>query len=222
MAKQPKTAILLGATGLTGGHLLRLLLEDGRYSQIRLFSRRAIGFEHPKLVEFIGDLKNLASFKKDFAGNVVFCCIGTTKAKTPDKDAYRTIDLGIPVAAAELCKQNGIDTFVVLSALGADSKSAIFYNRVKGEMQDAVQRLGLTKTHIMQPSLIGGDRTEKRTGEWLGKLVMKGLDRLLVGPLKKYRTIHPQTIAKAMVWVANHQVEKQIIKSDEIFEIAAR
>lgn len=215
-----KTAILLGATGLTGGKLLQLLLNDGRYGTIKLFSRSRVGIEHPKIQEYLGDLIDIESFKDSFTGDEVFCCIGTTSSKTPDKKMYKKIDYGIPVKAAAISKQNGIATFMVVSALGADPKSKIFYNRTKGEMEEAVLNIGIPKTYILQPSLIGGERDEKRWGEWLFKKGMTVVNFVLVGPLKKYRSIRPVTIAECMVWLANNAHQKSKIESDEIEEIA--
>ncbi len=158
-------------------------------------------------------LKTVAS---DFIGDEVFCCIGTTNAKTPDKGLYRTIDYGIPVTAAQLCEQNNIKTFIVISALGADSKSRVFYNRTKGEMEETVLSLEIPKTHILQPSLISGKRDEKRTGEYFFKQLMKVINPLLLGSLKKYRSIHPETIVSAMIWLANNEFNSKRVVSDEI------
>lgn len=211
-----KTAIVLGATGLTGGYLLQMLLNDGRYRKVKVFTRISIGFSHPKLEEHIGDLLQLEGFKDYFVADEVFCCIGTTKAKTPDMEMYRKIDFGIPVSAAKLCRSMGIGTFLVISALGANAKSRVAYNRLKGEMEEAVLHCGIPKTHILQPSLIGGKRKEKRVGEWLAKQFMKVLHLFLIGPLEKFRAILPEVIAGAMVWLANQPYEKSRIPSDEI------
>ena len=216
MNTQQKTAILLGATGLTGNLLLQLLLEDNRYKKIKLFSRSTSGVVHPKVEEYLGDLIHLETFKNDFKADEVFCCIGTTKSKTPDKELYKKIDFGIPTKAAQLCKENGIETLIIISALGANSKSNIFYNRTKGEMEDAVLQLQIPKTHILQPSLIGGKREEKRIGEWIFKQLMKVANLVMAGPLKKYKSIHPKDIAKAMVWLANNDFNAVRIPSDEI------
>jgi len=214
-----KTAIILGATGLTGGFLLQMLLKDERYIRIKLFTRSSIGFSHPKLEEHIVDLLTLESYKNDFLADEVFCCIGTTKAKTPDTEMYRRIDFGIPVTAAKICRDTGINTFLVISAMGANSKSGVNYNRIKGEMEEAVLKCGILNTYILQPSLIGGKRDEKRIGEWIAKRFMKVLDYILVGPLEKYRSIDPEVIATAMVWLANNNYEKTRIQSDEIRNI---
>jgi len=211
-----KTAIILGATGLTGRILLDSLLDDNRYSKIKLFSRKTIGISHPKIEEHLINMLQLKTVASDFIGDEVFCCIGTTNAKTPDKGLYRTIDYGIPVTAAQLCEQNNIKTFIVISALGADSKSRVFYNRTKGEMEETVLSLEIPKTHILQPSLISGKRDEKRTGEYFFKQLMKVINPLLLGSLKKYRSIHPETIVSAMIWLANNEFNSKRVVSDEI------
>lgn len=220
MEVSKKTAIVLGATGLTGGELVALLLSDSRYSVIKLFSRSSLKIENPKIQEYLGDMLQLNSFVSEFTGDEVFCCIGTTKSKTPNKKVYRDIDYGIPVCAAELSQRNKIKTFIVISALGANVRSNIFYNRTKGEMEDAILALRLPKTHILQPSLIAGKRKEKRIGEWVFKQLMRFANLVLVGPLEKYRSIGPDTIAKSMVWLANHEYEEPRIKSDEIKKLA--
>lgn len=216
-----KTAIILGATGLTGGLLLQELLHDKRYDKIKIFSRSKVAVKDKKIEEHLVDLFKLEDHKKDFIANEVYCCIGTTKSKTPDEETYRRVDYGIPVNAAKIAKENGIENYLVISALGADEDSSMFYNRTKGEMERDVLSQNIKNTYVFQPALIAGDRVEKRFFENLAKNAMKALNHVMVGPLKKYRSIHPQTIAKAMVIVANEKYSKTIIPSDEIKEIAA-
>ncbi|MXN92705.1 NAD(P)H-binding protein [Flavobacterium sp. Sd200] len=211
-----KTAILLGATGATGSELLQLLLADSRYSTVKLFSRNSMNIAHSKIEEHIINLFELDNYAADFTANEVFCCIGTTKAKTPNEETYRKIDFGIPATAAKLAKANGIDTFVVVSAIGADKNSSIFYNRTKGEMEEAVLAQNIPNTYILQPSLIVADRKDKRIAEKLAIGFMKLLNPLLWGGAAKYKSIHAKTIAKAMVWLANNKYDKGIIASDEI------
>ncbi len=211
-----KTAIILGATGLTGSILLKMLIEDIRYHKIKLFSRKSCGITHPKIEEHLIDMLQLRDQAEKFTADEVFCCIGTTNAKTPNKELYHQIDYGIPVNAARLCKTNTINTLIIVSALGADSESRIFYNRTKGEMEKAVLEFDISKTHILQPSLIAGKRNEKRFGEYFFKIVMKIMNPLFLGPLKKYRSIHPETIVSAMIWLANHEFNEQKIVSDKI------
>lgn len=216
-----KTAIILGATGLTGGLLLQELLKDKRYQKIKLLSRSKVAVKDKKIEEHLVDLLNLESHKLLFKADDVFCCIGTTKSKTPDEETYRKIDYGIPVNAAQIAKENGVENFLVISAMGADENSKMFYNRTKGEMEKEVLAQNIRNTFVFQPALIAGDREEKRFFESLAKNAMKVLNFALVGSLKKYRSIHPEIIAKAMVIVANKGYRNTVIPSDEIKNIVA-
>ncbi len=144
-----KTAIILGATGLVGGHLLKRLLSDNRYTKLIVFGRRSCGVQHDKLEEHLVNLFELETYTNKFKADVVFCCIGTTKAKTANTDMYTKIDYGIPVTAAKLCKHQAISCFIVISALGANTNSTVFYNRVKGEMERDVLAQNITKTYVL-------------------------------------------------------------------------
>jgi len=211
-----KTAIILGATGLTGGLLLKKLVNDDTYTTVKLFSRRALGFSSPKIKEFVGDVLQLEQYKKDFTADEVFVCIGTTSAKTRDRSVYHAIDYGIPVAAAKLAKENTIGTFVVMSSLGANPKSRIFYSRTKGEMEQAVLDQKIPYTYILRPSLILGQREERRFGESMGAVLLKMLQVFLQGNLKKYRAIEADFIAEAMIHLAKSLPDRQIVNSDII------
>lgn len=211
-----KTAIILGATGLTGGILLQKLLDDDRYRKIKIFTRNPIQIKSQKIEEYLINLFELPQFYELFKGDEVFCCVGSTQSKTPDNEVYRKVDFGIPATAAKLCKKNEIDTFIVISALGANQKSRFFYNKTKGEMEGAVLEQQIPNTYILQPSLIGGNRAETRPFEYFWKKVMKVGDYLLIGKLRKYRSIHPETIANAMLLLANTKHHKKCIDSDEI------
>lgn len=216
-----KTAIILGASGLTGGLLLEKLIVDDRYESIKLFSRSSIKGLPNKVKQYIGDLLELEQFKNDFTGDEVYCCIGTTAKKTPDKSLYRNIDYGIPVAAAKLAKANGINTFLVISAMGANKKSSVFYNRTKGEMEQEVLNQAIPRTSILRPSLIGGERNEQRLLEKIGLVVFKVIQPLFIGPLKKYRIINADSIAQAMLNLANATSNTDvIITSDDIEQLA--
>lgn len=215
-----KTAIILGATGLTGSNVLNKLLLDDRYDKIKLFSRSTAAVAHPKVEEHLIDLFELEQHADLFTGDEVYCCVGSTKKKTPDEEVYEKVDYGIPVAAAELCKRNNIETLLIVSALGADPESKFFYNRTKGEMEQDVLKKEISRTYLFRPSLIAGNREEKRPLEYVWKQLMKVGDHFLVGPLKKYKSIQAEVIAKAMIFVANHRYAAVIIESKEIQEIA--
>lgn len=212
-----KTAIILGATGLTGSILLEKLIDDDSFERIKLFSRNSTGESNPKVEEHLVDLFQLEKYSNDFTADVVFCCVGTTKAKTPNKETYRKIDYGIPVTAAKLAKKNGIKTFIVISALGANENSGVFYNKTKGEMQQDVLNQNIEKTYILQPSLIVGDRIESRFGENSAEIFMKVFGFLVP---KKYKVIKAETIAEAMHILAKEGYSQKIITSEKIKEIA--
>ncbi|MEA1785670.1 NAD(P)H-binding protein [Arenibacter sp. GZD96] len=219
MNKVTQTAILLGATGLTGGLLLHKLLKDNSFSKVTVFSRKPLAITHGKLEVHLIDVLQLQEYATIFYADVVYCCIGSTKKKTPDHEVYRAIDYGIPVAAAQLCKKNGIPVFIVVSALGADVKSTIFYSRIKGEMEEKVLAMHIEKTHILQPSLIAGNREERRSVEWISIQMMKLLNYMLVGSLKKYRSISPEVIADCMLWLTKNSFPWSRIASDQIGHI---
>lgn len=216
MNSPEKTAIILGATGLTGNLLLNKLLDDPRYKHIKVFTRRPLGISHAKLESIQCDLLELKAVKDQFHADEVYCCIGTTTRKTPDKTLYHKIDYGIPVAAAELCKANNIPALLIVSAIGANANSSIFYNRTKGEMQEAVLKENIKHTYILRPSIITGDRGESRIAEKMGVVVMSLFQPFMVGSWRKYRAIKADTIAKAMIFFANNGFSNPVIESDQI------
>lgn len=212
-----KTAIILGATGLTDGILLEKLLADASFEKIKLFSRSPVESNSPKIEEHLIDMFHLENHSEAFKADVVFCCIGTTKSKTSDKEIYKNIDYGIPVTASKLAKKGAIETFIVISALGADENSRVFYNKTKGEMQRDVLNQNIENIYVLQPSLIAGDRNEGRLGEKVAKFFMKTFDFLIP---KKYKMINAETIAESMLVLAKAGYSEKIITSEKIREIA--
>ena len=217
-----KTAIVIGATGLTGRLLVSKLIGDDSYKTIKLFSRRSSEIASPKIEEYVGDVLHLEQFKKDFFADEVFVCVGTTSARTKDRRVYHAIDFGIPVSAARMAKENSIPVFMVISALGSNPGSRIFYNRTKGEMEQAVLEQEISSTYILRPSLILGQREEGRFGESLGAVFLKVLQVFLQGNLKKYRAIKAESIAAAMIELAGSLPDKQIIDSDLIQKLGEK
>ena len=212
-----KKALVLGATGLVGGYLMQNLVEDESYSEIRVLSRRPLDMDHPKVVVTLANLLDLDSQKELFEVDQVFCCIGTTQAKTPDKQEYPDIDYGIPVKAAQLAKDCGASVFAVISAMGANSASKVFYNRLKGEMEQDVARIGLPNLVIARPSLIGGKRQEERKGERWAQRLMGSFDLLVPKP---YKMIHPAQIASALKVLANDPPEQAVVLSHQLKQYA--
>ena len=216
-----KSAILLGATGLTGSYLLNELLNNSEYAKVIVFSRRPLETQNGKLQVFECDLLNLEEQKDYFKADEVYVCTGTTSNKTPNKKYYRNIDFGIPVTAAQLCRENRIDNIAVISSLGANSKSSVFFTKIKGEMEESVLEMEIPNTYLLRPAMILGPRKERRLGETFGKMLTFFINPLLHGSLRKYKGIHAKTIANAMINLFNEKSDlKEIIESDKIWEIA--
>ena len=214
-----KKAMILGASGLVGGHVLDLLLTDSRYEKVSTLSRGKLPYEHAKLEQHIGNLFELETQKALFENiDDLFIAIGTTQAKTPDKKQYESIDYGIPVAAGRLAKEAGIPNVCVVSSMGANPKSSIFYTALKGRKEEAMQALGLTNLNIVRPSLLLGNRSEKRAMEKLSMVLMQNLSFLIP---EKHKAIPAQTVAKAMVALQNKPHQKVIWMNAELFELAA-
>ncbi len=206
-----KTAIIIGATGLTGSYLLDMLLASEDYASIKVFTRRSTGKKHEKLEEIICDVLRLEDYANEFVADEVFCCIGTTKAKTPDKDLYRAIDYGIPLSTARLAEQNNIKTLSLISAIGANADSSIFYSRTKGEMEQAVLNCKIDNILIYRPSLIYGERADKRLGERIAHKFSKFWVFFLFGKLQNYKSISGKALAQALYQGVGKHSGHQII-----------
>jgi uncharacterized protein YbjT (DUF2867 family) len=200
-----KTATIIGATGLIGGHILNLLLEDDYYSRIKVLVRRPVEFDHPKVQVITIDFADPQSYKTAIAGSdAVFCAVGTTQKKVQgDKAAYRKVDFDIPVNAARYCKETGVPRFLLVSSVGADSKSGNFYLKLKGEAEDAIESLGLPSATIFRPSMLLGKRNESRPAESAAQAMSKGLSFLFPG---KYKPIQARDVAKGMIAASKKEI----------------
>jgi uncharacterized protein YbjT (DUF2867 family) len=214
-----KTALLFGSSGLVGGHLLNQLIKDNKYSKIKLFIRTDPEISDPKVEVVKTNFNNLQNHKEDIKGDDCFFCIGTTKQNSTDKDDYRKVELEVPKEIAQIAKSNLVNSFIFVSALYANPKSSGNYVRFKGLVEEELKRLNFPKLALMRPSFLMGDRKEKRVGEKIGIFIFKLLSPLLLGPLKKMRPIHSETVAKAMIRAANENLEKNILESNEIAEL---
>ena len=213
-----KTALLFGSSGLVGSHLLNQLIKDTNYSKIKLFVRTDPEISDPKVEVIKTDFTNLQNHKEDIIGDDCFVCIGTTKKSSPDKDDYRKVELDIPKEIAKIAKSNLVNSFIFVSALYANPKSSGDYVRFKGLVEEELKRLNFQKLVLMRPSFLMGDRKEKRVGEKIGIFVFKLLSPLLLGPLKKMRPIHSETVARAMIIVIQNDIQKTTFESNEIVE----
>ncbi|MGH7568275.1 MAG: oxidoreductase [Gemmatimonadales bacterium] len=201
----PRTALLAGASGLVGGHCLRRLLADDAYERVTTLGRRTLPLMHPKLVQRTLEFHRLADLPDFPRARDVFCCLGTTMKQAGSAEAFYRVDFTHVYELARLAARHGAQQFLLVSAIGAHPRSWIFYNRVKGEVEEAVARLPFKGIHIFRPSLLLGDRGEHRPGERLAAAVMPALAFVLVGPLRKYRSILAEDVAAAMTRVAREE-----------------
>ncbi|WP_295670802.1 NAD(P)H-binding protein [uncultured Mucilaginibacter sp.] len=215
-------AIIAGASGLIGGLLLDILLQSSEYKDIVILVRKELPIAHQKLKQLVVDFDKLEDYAAEINGQAIFCCLGTTRKKTPDQAVYRKIDHDYPVQMAKIGLQNGIKQYHLVSALGADAGSSTFYMKTKGEVEEDITKVGLKCLHIYRPSFLTGERTEKnRVEEKIVTLLFKVIDPLLMGGLKKYRSIPAKTVAMAMYKQSLKQQEGVFIHlSDQIKQIA--
>ncbi|WP_276499054.1 oxidoreductase [Pontibacter litorisediminis] len=212
-----RTALIAGASGLVGGHLLSLLLRSERYSQVISIGRHELPLIHPKLDQQVIDFNKMKDYASDMVADDVFCTLGTTIKKAGSKENFYKVDHTYVTQLAEITAKKGAMQFLVVSAMGADAGSLVFYNKVKGEMERDVQQQAFTSTHIFRPSLLLGEREEKRAGEDFASKVMRPLSGLMIGPLQKYKPIAGETVARAMLEAAKaERPGKHIHPSDEI------
>ena len=216
-----KTALLFGASGLVGGHLLNQLIKDTNYSKIKLFVRSVPEISDPKVEIIKTDFNNLQNHKEDIKGNDCFVCIGTKKKNAPDKNEYKRVELDIPKEIAKIAKSNLVKSFIFVSALYANPKSSGDYVRFKGLVEEELKELNFPKLGIMRPSFLIGNRKEKRASETIGIFVFKLLSPLLLGPLKKMKPIHSETVARAMIAVIQKDIQQTIFESNEILDISS-
>jgi len=216
-----KIAVIVGATGLVGGHLLGLLLDCGRYAKVIALTRRPLAVRHDRLEQRIVDFEKLGEHADCFPTADLFCCLGSTIKKAGSQEAFRQIDYTYPLELGKLAAIHGSAQYLIVTAMGASSESSLFYNRVKGDVERALSELSLPALHIFRPSLLLGDRPESRFGERIGAMVMQGAAFLLQGSLRQYRAIPALHVAKAMLSAASQErIGIHVYKSDEIARIA--
>lgn len=198
-----KKALVFGATGFIGSQLLPMLLASADYDRVTIVVRRDPGLAHVKLVTLVGDLDSLPGLTERIDADDVFIALGTTKAKVPDEAAYYRIDHDYPVHAAAVAQARGASGVFLVSAVGANPDSSVFYLRTKGEAERDIAALGIARTHIFRPSQLLGRREENRPLERFSIAVWPAIDWLLVGRMCKYRGITGKDVARAMVRAAS-------------------
>ena len=203
-----KTALVAGSSGLIGNQLLSLLLEDSRYAKIIAISRNPLELTHPKLENIVLDFEQLKQHSHALKCDDIFCCLGTTIKKVKTKEAFRKVDFQYPLELARIGKEQGAENYLLVSALGANKNSSLFYNQVKGEVEGAIAKIGIPTLHIFRPSLLVGPRSEQRSGEEAAKWVYKIFGFLIP---TKYMAIESKKVARAMISVAQEKRNGVII-----------
>ncbi len=189
------TALIAGSTGLVGSYLLQLLLENENYSTVKALVRKPLEISHPRLQQIVYDFDHPDA--EQIQADHVYCCLGTTIKKAGSKDAFQKVDYDYPLRLAINAHKNGASRFGIVTATGANKKSIIFYNKVKGMIESDLTKIPFESLNIFRPSMLLGQRTEYRFGEQVGKVIMKGIDFLLP---KNVKAIHASKVAFAMVF----------------------
>jgi uncharacterized protein YbjT (DUF2867 family) len=215
-----RIALVFGSTGLIGNLLLDELLDSDSYQAVKLFVRQPTEISHPKISEYVSDFSNPASFSEQMMGDDLFICLGTTIRKAGTIKRMEEIDRDLPVMIADTASKNGVKRIAIVSSLGAKHDSHNYYLRIKGEMEREIMKLKFENTAIVRPSILLGERREKRKGEAAGKIIMKIFNPLLHGSLKKYRGIHGRDVAKAMISILHEDMGKNIYESHDLQRIA--
>lgn len=212
------TANVIGATGLVGSQLVQLLLNDDNFSNVRIFVRRSTGLSHSKLEECVIDFKDEKTWGDKLKGDVLFSALGTTLKQAGGKEQQYEIDVVFNRNFARKAKDNGIENYVLVSSIGANSKSKLFYLHIKGKLDDTVSAMGFKNLVILRPSSLTGERNNNRLSEKLSVPVAKLITKFM---FKNYKPIHGKTVAKAMINSAiNPEPTKLIWEGKEIFELA--
>mgnify|MGYP001397086513 CR=1 FL=1 len=213
-----KTALLFGSSGLIGGNLLNILIQNKDYNKIKIFVRSEPAIKDLKIEIIKTDFNNLKNYIEDINGDDCFFCIGTTKKNSPDKQEYKRVERDIPVEIAEIAKANSVNSFIYVSSGFADPESSGAYLRYKGEVEEELKKLNFIKLGIMRPSFLMGNRKEKRFGEKIGIFLFKLFSPFFLGPLKKMKPIQSKKVAQAMINVAQKDYDQTIFESNEIVE----
>lgn len=209
-------AIVIGATGLIGSALLKQLIANKAFSQITAISRRPIELKADTLHNVVTDFDQLDAVRESFTGDCLFCCMGTTRKQAGSLAAQYKVDVDYPLQAARLAREQGVKHFLLVSSMSANSGSRSAYLRMKGELEDGVRALAFERLSIFQPSLLLGERQQRRTGEYFAGKVMPSF--CLLPGLRRYRPISGDQVAQSMIARSlNAGPAQETFSLDEIF-----
>ena len=205
-----KTAVIAGASGLVGKQVMFKLLESPLYTRVVALVRKKMPLRHEKLMQLEIEYDRLQDYKYQIFGDDFFCCLGTTIKQAGSKEAFYKVDFSYCYELAKIASANHAHHFLLVSAVGADANSHIFYSRVKGELEEAVARLDFPHFEVFRPSFLMGNRLQTRLGEQVGIKLAKAISPLMVGNLNKYRPIEASQVANAMVVAAQEDSDKKV------------
>ena len=209
-----KIALLAGATGLIGNYVLKELISSNQYTKVIVLSRKSLSITSDKVQEIITDLNTLQQHAAELKADDVFCCLGTTMAKAGSKEKFYEVDFTYPYELARISKQNGARQYLIITAMGAKKSSWIYYNQVKGKIEEAIKKLGFECTHVLRPSLLLGPRQEKRAGEDAAKNIYRYLNPLIPA---NYKGIEGKKVARAMLYYAEQNQQGFFIHESKYF-----
>jgi uncharacterized protein YbjT (DUF2867 family) len=208
---------IIGGTGLIGKQVIELACQDDFFTQITAVVRSPLPYKNRKINELIIDFDDLSNQLKDLKGHALICTLGTTRKVTPDKKAYRKIDLEYTLITAEMALKNGYEQIHLISSIGANEKSLVFYPALKGEIERLITQLSFKSTYIYRPSVLMGKRDTTRIIEYITQGILSLTNSLLIGPLKKYRGISANEIAKRILLeIKKNKAGLNVFESDEI------
>lgn len=217
MSAASRRALIAGATGLVGAYCLDEVLASTTYASVVVLARRPLGRDHAKLVARIVDFSRLDTEEPPVPADDAFCCLGTTLRQAGSREAFRKVDFDYVVSFARFARRGGARRFAVVSSLGADRRSRVFYSRVKGEAEDALRRVGFESLVILRPSLLLGPRHPPRLGERVAGAAAFVAGPLMIGPLRRYRPVHARLVAQTMVQLAGREwTGTVVVESDRI------
>jgi uncharacterized protein YbjT (DUF2867 family) len=209
-----RTAIIIGGTGLVGKELIAQLLNNPTYSAIHVLLRKTLHIDHPKLHQHLIDFDNMNRFADLMKGDDAFCCLGTTMKQAGSRESFYKVDFEYVNNFARLTAQNGVKNFALVSALGASQQSLFYYSQVKGAIEKAVREKAFQAILIVRPSLLIGNRAEKRLGEDIG-IAIENIFKPIIPA--KYRGIEASKVANAMIkTLAQNPIGTIILESEQL------
>jgi uncharacterized protein YbjT (DUF2867 family) len=218
MKKSKNTALVIGATGLVGSFVVKELLQDESFSEVKIFVRKKTPLHHPKLKQIVVNFDDISTFSNELKGDVLYSCMGTTIKTAGSKEAQFKVDYTYQNNVAVAAKNNGVSVYALVSSTGASSNSMVFYSKMKGQLEDAIKKLDFEKLVIVRPSVLIGDRPEKRLGESLSVPFISMVSKIIPS-VKKYRGIHGKEVAKSMINLSKMDKNGPVqVELDELFD----